>query len=95
MTGDEMPTIRAVLDSEKIDCADREGKHDTTCPQCSHRRKKKKLKCLRVWIERQKIGVHCAHCGWNIGWFWDERTNTFTRAGVRGASERPCSLIQQ
>jgi len=37
----------------------------TTCPQCSHTRKKKSYPCLNVNTEK---GVwHCHHCGWSGG----------------------------
>lgn len=41
------------------------GEIDTTCPECSHTRKKKRARCLSVNIDK---GVwHCAHCGWAGG----------------------------
>lgn len=43
----------------------RGGEIDTTCPECSHTRKKKRAKCLSVNLDK---GVwHCAHCGWSGG----------------------------
>lgn len=37
---------------------------DTTCPLCSAARKKKRLKCLRVWRpEAGWLTFHCVHCG--------------------------------
>ena len=41
------------------------GEYYTTCPQCSDQRKKKKVKCLSVNVEK---GVWiCHHCGWRGG----------------------------
>src|SRR5690606_41890150 len=34
-----------------------------TCPQCSHLRKKKKLRCLHVYPDT--LSWHCFHCGWH------------------------------
>lgn len=41
------------------------GEIDTTCPECSGRRKKSTAKCLSVNVDK---GVWlCAHCGWSGG----------------------------
>lgn len=41
------------------------GEVDTTCPQCSAQRKKKRARCLSINVEK---GVwNCAHCGWSGG----------------------------
>ncbi len=41
------------------------GQVSTTCPKCSHQRKKKNDLCLSVNVEK---GVwQCHHCGWNGG----------------------------
>ncbi len=39
------------------------GEVVTTCPQCSHTRKKKKDKCLSVNLDKKVW--HCNHCGWS------------------------------
>lgn len=39
------------------------GEVVTTCPQCSHSRKKKKDKCLSVNLDKKVW--HCHHCGWD------------------------------
>lgn len=38
----------------------------TTCPNCSHLRKKENQKkdCLKVWNLAENKGWNCAHCGW-------------------------------
>lgn len=42
--------------------AGKAGEFYTTCPECSHTRKKKHIKCLSVNVDK---GVwHCGHCGW-------------------------------
>lgn len=38
------------------------GEYHTTCPQCSHTRKKKKDKCLSVNLDKQVW--FCSHCQW-------------------------------
>jgi len=39
------------------------GQHYTTCPQCSHKRKKSSIKCLGVNADESVW--HCNHCGWS------------------------------
>lgn len=49
-----------------IDLNGRTGEEiKTTCPQCSHTRKKKSYPCLNV--NTQKGIWHCHHCGWSGG----------------------------
>lgn len=38
------------------------GKHYTTCPQCSHTRTKKNVPCLTVNVEPNNNWFHCNHC---------------------------------
>lgn len=42
------------------------GNHYTTCPKCSHLRKKfnQKKPCLSVKIDEKGCVVHCIHCDW-------------------------------
>ena len=48
-----------------IDLNGRTGQIKTTCPQCSHQRKKKDLPCLNVNTDK---GVwNCWHCGFKGG----------------------------
>lgn len=42
-----------------------QGEVDTTCPECSPQRKKKKVKCLSVNADKQTWICH--HCGWSGG----------------------------
>lgn len=39
------------------------GKHQTTCPFCSDKRKKKHNKVFAVWIENGIATYNCIHCG--------------------------------
>jgi 5S rRNA maturation endonuclease (ribonuclease M5) len=43
------------------------GKHRTTCPHCSGRRKAshRTLKCLGIKIDERGVCWHCNHCGWS------------------------------
>ena len=41
------------------------GKHYTTCPQCSHRRKKSQERCLMVKTRGWITQVFCQHCRWD------------------------------
>ncbi len=45
----------------------------TTCPECSHTRKKNKERCLSVNV--QSGHVHCNHCGWKARADSDEWIN--------------------
>jgi putative DNA primase/helicase len=45
------------------------GRYYTTCPQCSHKRRKanQRLKCLGVTIDSEGVKFGCNHCGWTGG----------------------------
>src|SRR5262245_53408721 len=45
------------------------GEQATTCPRCSHDRKKEhqKIKCLGVKIDDKGVVWGCNHCGWSGG----------------------------
>ncbi len=64
----------------------REGDHKTTCPACSHTRKKKTDPCLSVTLSHDggdmKAVWKCHHCGWS-GW-----TGTGRLAKIRGAERK-------
>lgn len=36
----------------------------TTCPMCSHTRRKAREKCLRLSVDHGLIFASCYHCGW-------------------------------
>lgn len=38
----------------------------TTCPRCSHARRKAKDPCLSVRLDRDGLLAHCFHCGWTV-----------------------------
>ena len=40
------------------------GTRKTTCPQCSHLRRKRAEACLSVTIEPGHAVWHCHNCGW-------------------------------
>ena len=42
----------------------RVGTYKTTCPQCSHQRKKSKDPCLSVTIQADRALLKCHHCPW-------------------------------
>jgi twinkle protein len=48
-----------------IKTAQQTGEYKSTCPKCSHERKKKTQKCLSVNLDKQIW--HCAHCSWSGG----------------------------
>lgn len=45
------------------------GTHRTTCPKCSHLRKRahQKTPCLAVTIKSDSTLWYCHHCGWEGG----------------------------
>ena len=56
------------------------GEHSTTCPKCSHDRKKKKTKCLSIKIDDDGACWHCNHCNWS-GPEKGQRTNDRANKG--------------
>lgn len=44
-----------------------EGKAKTTCPMCSHTRRKSQEKCLRIFTIADRVSWSCFHCGWKDG----------------------------
>jgi hypothetical protein len=47
------------------------GRYSTTCPQCSHTRRRRKDPCLGVTIDDGGIGWRCFHCGWTGGKYFN------------------------
>jgi len=43
------------------------GEHRTTCPRCSHLRRKKADRCLAIRIDDDGAVWHCWNCGWKAG----------------------------
>ncbi|MEM9286757.1 MAG: hypothetical protein AAGA36_00315 [Pseudomonadota bacterium] len=52
----------------------------STCPQCSHTRKKKKQPCLSVKIDGRGVMYCCHHCGW-------KGAKLYAEQGTRSVSE--------
>jgi 5S rRNA maturation endonuclease (ribonuclease M5) len=54
------------------------GQNSTTCPKCSHTRKREhqKLKCLGVKIDNVGVQWRCNHCGWSGGEFFEQRSSS-------------------
>jgi RNase P subunit RPR2 len=44
-----------------------DGEHRTTCPRCSHQRRKKREACLAVRVDADGVTWFCHHCGWSAG----------------------------
>jgi len=44
-----------------------EGSNRTTCPHCSHTRKKAHDRCLSVFTSGNRVEWVCRHCGWQDG----------------------------
>ena len=71
-----MTTLRSaadILDENRIVLRSTAfGRHYTTCPQCSARRRKanQKLRCLGVTIEDDGVKFGCNHCQWTGGGFY-------------------------
>jgi hypothetical protein len=51
-----------------------DGRHYTTCPQCSAGRQRahQKLKCLGITIDTTGVGFRCLHCDWSGGGFYEQ-----------------------
>jgi hypothetical protein len=49
------------------------GRYYTTCPECSHARKRRhqKLPCLGVTITSEGVKFGCNHCGWTGGGYYE------------------------
>src|SRR5690348_81651 len=65
--GVSVMNVADFLHENSIDVPNNIGDHTATCPQCSHKRKKPKLKCLSVKIDDKGACWHCHHCGWSGG----------------------------
>jgi hypothetical protein len=55
------------------------GRYSTTCPQCSHTRRKRKDPCLGVTIDGGSVGWRCFHCGWTGGEYFNPSRPTIRR----------------
>lgn len=58
----------------------------TTCPKCSHLRRKKRLACLSVKLDGRGIRFFCHHCNWKGGDFYEHSKSPDQRPspGVAG-----------
>jgi len=68
-----MIDIDKLLDEERIglkDCSP--GQHKTTCPRCSHLRKKKRARCLSVFVDDRGIRANCWNCGHQVARYCNE-----------------------
>ena len=43
------------------------GSKKTTCPKCSHTRRKQQERCLSVYVGEARVEWACHHCGWKDG----------------------------
>ena len=65
-----MRTAAEILAANGIDLeSTAPGRHLSTCPQCSHKRKPahQKNKCLGLTIDDVGVKFGCNHCGWKSG----------------------------
>ena len=44
-----------------------EGSNRTTCPMCSHTRRKADDRCLSIYPRDGWVDWKCHHCGWQDG----------------------------
>lgn len=66
-----MPSAHDILTKFGIRANDgKHGNQTTTCPKCSHLRKKKRDRCLSVKIDGVGVQFHCHHCGYEGGEFF-------------------------
>ncbi|WP_315792312.1 hypothetical protein [Bradyrhizobium sp. SZCCHNRI1002] len=75
-----MKTARDILNEMKIDERPaRNGVFMTTCPDCSHKRKKKRDRCLAVKIDSLGVRWFCHHCNdFKGGQYFDGAKDTRT-----------------
>jgi len=69
-----LKTARDILNELRIvERPSRGGSFMTTCPQCSHLRRKKRLPCLSVKVDSLGVQYFCHHCQWQGGQYFDGR----------------------
>jgi transposase-like protein len=66
-------------------CVD--NKYATTCPRCSHQRKKKSARCLSVRIDREGVRFKCHHCGWQGRELYEQRFKSTRDRSLRGGQD--------
>lgn len=59
-----MPSVSEILDRHGISVRRQSGTVRTTCPECSHTRRKAKDPCLVVSFDGKGVLWACHHCGW-------------------------------
>ena len=55
------------------------GNYSTTCPRCSHQRRKKKETCLSVNINEEGAVWNCHHCNWTGNFLVRQRPTSSTK----------------
>lgn len=65
------------------------GTHRTTCPACSHKRKKKHDPCLSVTIDDDGATWNCHHCDFRGGFKSGQRDNVVTFRRPKAPPVRP------
>jgi hypothetical protein len=74
-----MRTAHEILAELRISPAGRKAAYVTTCPECSHARRKKRQKCLSVLIDGRGVRWNCHYCQWSGGEFYDRPNGTESR----------------
>jgi putative DNA primase/helicase len=79
-----MTTVGQILAAHRIRHNARRATYVTTCPECSHSRRKKKEPCLSVKIDGRGVLWNCHHCGWQGHQFYDapSRQKAVSKAAV-------------
>lgn len=62
----------------------RSGIFRTTCPECSHKRKKKNVKCFAVTRTGTEVKFFCHHCGFAGG---SGEVSKRAKLGLRNGAE--------
>tara|TARA_R110000803_G_scaffold35580_1_gene76864 strand:+ start:1717 stop:1995 length:279 start_codon:yes stop_codon:yes gene_type:complete len=76
-----MKTANQILSELGIEAShSREGTQNTRCPKCSHTRKKKQAKCLKVKIDQDGVRWFCHHCQDNGGMYYHSEAKYETKA---------------
>tara|TARA_R110000822_G_scaffold19866_4_gene64450 strand:+ start:1483 stop:1761 length:279 start_codon:yes stop_codon:yes gene_type:complete len=67
-----MKNANQILSELKIDARKfHDGSQSCKCPKCSHTRKKKNARCLKVIIDNEGVRWFCHHCNDFGGEYYD------------------------
>ena len=81
-----MKTANQILSELGIEAShSREGSQSTKCPACSHTRKKRNAKCMKVTIDKDGVRWFCHHCSDHGGSYYDNIKSDYKMPAKRQA----------